>query len=1121
MALTSPGVEVTVIDESFYTPAEPGTTPLIVIATAQDKINAAGTGTAAGTTAANAGTVYKITSQKELVDIFGVPNFEKTASNTPIHGSELNEYGLLSAYSLLGVSNSAFVTRADVDLSELEGQAEAPGANPDDGTWWIDTRGTTWGIQEWNGAAITTTGGQKFSNKVPLVLTDSDTTKIDSGTGKPKGSVGAIGDYAIVFETVDGSGTFTASKETARVYYKSAGNGVSPTAGTWVLVGSNDWTASHPTILGGTFSATSGWFSINSTDFQITGDLDDLVTAINGQIADTQGVIAKNVSGKLYLYTSGKEYDPNNEDSALTHAIVIDDAGTTPAVDFDALGIAKDTYYAPQLAQAPHTSVPQWKTADSKPRPTGSVWIKTTEPNNGARWRAYKWASATTTWNAINAPIYENQHAAIYQLDRSGGGANIPADALFVQYNSNEHGGFDTTPATATFRTWVRAATGRSYIKSDEVDSSTFTAGSNTFEMAESVKNASALATAKSVSFTATGAAADADEIADAINAAGFINIEAAVTSDNELEIYHKLGGEIRIEDGTNTPFASAFTAFNLDTGAGTKNFYAAPAGSDFDFIISNWKPLAAEDFKASADNPENEPADGQLWYNPEYSDVDIMIHNGTTWVGYHNYGDLSDCSPNGPIVSASQPKQATGQSDGTALVDGDLWISTADLENFPTIYRWNGTTLEFVQIDKTDQTTEDGILFADARYGLSGATGNTAASIKDLLTNNYLDPDAPDPALYPQGMLLWNLRRSGGNVKKYRNNYIDTTADNERFNNDEAMTNYATDRWTTESGNQEDGSGSFGRKAQRMVVTQALKSAIDTSDQARDEERRNFNIIACPGYPETMSNLVNLNIDRGLTAFVIGDTPLRLPADATSLTNYGSNANLVVDNNDDGIVTYDEYMAVFYPNGFTTDLGGANAVVPASHMMMRTIALSDQVSFPWFAPAGTRRGGISNATSVGYIDAATGEFQTVALNEGQRDTLYDQKINPITFFNGVGLVNYGQKTRARNASALDRINVARLVVYLRSQLNKLARPYIFEPNDKITRDEIKQAVESLLLELVGLRALYDFAVVCDETNNTPARVDRNELYVDIAIEPVKAIEFIYIPLRVKNTGEI
>ena len=189
--------------------------------------------------------------------------------------------------------------------------------------------------------------------------------------------------------------------------------------------------------------------------------------------------------------------------------------------------------------------------------------------------------------------------------------------------------------------------------------------------------------------------------------------------------------------------------------------------------------------------------------------------------------------------------------------------------------------------------------------------------------------------------------------------------------------------------------------------------------------------------------------------------------------------------------------------------------------MILKTIALSDNVSYPWFAPAGTRRGGITNATAVGYIDATSGEFHTVALNEGQRDTLYDLKINPITFFNGIGLINFGQKTRARNASALDRINVSRLTVYLRSQLNKLARPYIFEPNDKITRDEVKQACESLLLELVGLRALYDFAVVCDETNNTPTRVDRNELWVDIAIEPVKAVEFIYIPLRVKNTGEI
>ena len=1118
MALTSPGVEVTVIDESFYTPAEPGTTPLIVIASSQDKLNAAGTATAAGTLKANAGKAYKVTSQKELVDLFGVPTFKKTASNTPIHGSELNEYGLLSAYSLLGVSNSAFIVRADVDLDELEGSSTAPGANPADGKWWINSGSTTFGIQEWNGAAVTTTGGQKFAAKTPIVLTDGDASKIDNGA--PKTSVGSIGDYAVVFETVDGSGSFSASKENATMWYKSSGNGSTVTQGAWVKVGSNDWSASHPTIVGDTFTASSGNFTINGTNFTVSGTLDDLVTSINGAITETQGIVARNVSGRLYLYSDGS-LDDGIGDSSKSNAIVIDDGLSGPQITFSELGITKATYYGPELHIDTHTNVPEFKTGDTTPRPTGSVWVKTTEPNNGARWRASKWSAATLSWVAYTAPLYANNSSAIYALDKAGGGVNIPTDSIYIQTNAEENSGYDTTPMTASFRAFRRAATGVTKITSAVVTASTFTVGANAFTIAEGIKTSAALNAGIAVNFTAAGNANDAALIAGAINSAGFTNIEAAVTTSNAVEIFHKLGGDFRITDGANTPIGSAYTAYSINTGLGTANFYTAPTGASENYVASNWKPLAADDFAASSNAPLAEPADGQLWYNPEFSDVDIMIHNGTTWKGYQNYNSAyANTSPAGPIVSATEPSATTGQSDGTALVDGDLWISTASLEDFPTIYRWDGNNLAWVLVDKTDQTSEDGVLFADARYGLAGATGNTAATIKDLLTNDYLDPDAPDPALYPKGMLLWNLRRSGGNVKKYNNNYIDLTADNTR-NGDEAMAGYATDRWSTQSGNQEDGSGSFGRHAQRMVVTQALKSAIDTSSEIRDEETRNFNLISCPGYTETMSNLVNLNIDRGLTAFVIGDTPLRLAADATSLLAYGSNSALVVDNNDNGLVTYDEYLGAFYPNGFTTDLGGANAVVPASHMMMRTIALSDQVSFPWFAPAGTRRGGISNATSVGYIDAATGEFQTVALNEGQRDTLYGLKINPITFFNGVGLVNYGQKTRARNASALDRINVARLVVYLRSQLNKLARPYIFEPNDKITRDEVKQAVESLLLELVGLRALYDFAVVCDETNNTPARIDRNELYVDIAIEPIKAIEFIYIPLRVKNTGEI
>ena len=1167
MALVSPGVQVTVIDESFYTPAEPGTTPLIVVATGQDKINGAGTATATGTTKANVGKAFRMTSQRDLVEFFGVPFFEKTPGNTPIHGSERNEYGLLAAYSYLGVSSSAFIVRADIDLNQLEGSPVAPGSEPDDGKWWVDTNDTAYGVQEWNNA-LATAGGQRFTTKIPFILTDEDSTK--TANNAPRESFGAIGDYAIVFET--GS----TIEETAKLYYKSAGNlAAGIDAGAWVLVGSNDWVASHPTVFpapgtsGNPVLTAGNVIVINGTTVTLTGTtVSALVDDINA--ATITGVTAKNIANRLYLYSNGAT--EATADSTKSGHINIGSGSTAGLLT--SVGVSAGDYFPPQLQMTPHTDVPRWKrnaafpyvqgstvteTLNPNGIPTGSIWVKTTEPGGGARFRVRRWSRANQAWVAYESPIYSNGQSANFALDRSGGGARIPVDSLYTQSNPTEHYSYrapdaqpseitvDETLTTAEFRMFRRAVSGEVSAISDIVSSGSIGAGAKEFTIKQSIKGSTVLSAGTTItSFTAAGDADDADKLAKAINAAEYFDasgnpitnrVTASLTEDNQVVITHLDGGEIRITD-TSGAIASIFVPFNSYTGAGTANFYSLPAGAEENtlgtsdgYLISGWEPLAASNFSAQNSQPLNEPFDGQLWYNPEFSQVDMMVHNGNIWVGYLN--QFPNTNPNGPIVSASEP---TAQGDGTDLVDDDLWISTADLENFPTIYRYaNAGTASagWVLIDKTDQITDEGVLFADARWSNSGETEPTSVTlIKDMLTSNYVDPDCPDPSLYPRGMLLWNLRRSGGNVKIYRNNYIDTGADNPRFDGTNSpngdpfvsgasMADYATDRWTTYSANNEDGSGAFGRKAQRKVVVAAMKSVIDTSEEIRDEERRNFNLIAAPGYPECLSNLINLNIDRGLTAFVIGDTPLRLKSDATSLINWGTNARLVFDNGDDGIVSFDEYCAVYYPNGFTTDLGGSNAVVPASHMMLRTYALSDQVSFPWFAPAGTRRGGITNATAVGYIDSLSGEFQTVALNEGTRDVLYDLKVNPIPFFVGVGLVAYGQKTRARNASALDRINVARLIVYLRSQLSKLARPYVFEPNDQITRDEIKGAAESLLLELVGLRALYDFAVVCDESNNTPSRVDRNELWLDIAIEPVKAVEFIYIPLRIKNTGEI
>jgi phage tail sheath protein FI len=176
-------------------------------------------------------------------------------------------------------------------------------------------------------------------------------------------------------------------------------------------------------------------------------------------------------------------------------------------------------------------------------------------------------------------------------------------------------------------------------------------------------------------------------------------------------------------------------------------------------------------------------------------------------------------------------------------------------------------------------------------------------------------------------------------------------------------------------------------------------------------------------------------------------------------------------------------------------------------------------VAYPWFAPAGFTRGLVSAVSSVGYLNAEN-EYVPVALSQGQRDTLYQNKINPIAFIPGRGLVVYGQKTLSPLSSALDRVNVARLINYLNYQLDILAKPFLFEPNDKQTRDSVARTFESFFGDLVGLRAVYDFAVVCDETNNSPTRIDRNELWIDVAVKPTKAIEFIYIPLRILNTGD-
>ena len=1110
MALTSPGVQVSVIDESFYTPAEPGTTPMIFVVSAQDKKNASGTGTATGTTKANAGKPFLLTSQRDLADTFGDPVFETDASSNAVHAGELNEYGLQAAYSYLGVSNAAWVTRADIDTNQLKPSATAPAANPVNGAYWFDVGATTFGLQEWNAAAVTVTGGQSFTNRIPSVITSVTfvTGSLES-PGAPKTSYGTIGDYAVVAITTLNT-----------MWYKTAGNAPGVTPGTWVQLGSEDWMKSWPTVQGSKANpAFSGSTTITLNGVSIAVSSADTTTSIAATIngLSIPGILAASVNSKLEIYSDGNS--SGAADSTTGGPIIV--AGDSATLTL--LGITAGTYYPPALQVTPHTSIPEWKTSDTYTRPTGSVWFKTTEANKGARFRVKSFNSGTVLFDTVAAPLYATNEEALYKLDLAGGGANLAAGALYVQTNVAG----DAQPL-GTYKIFKREAAAVTTVRGSKILASTMTAGAKSFTVASTDAGKAAFNTPITVSATFNGTITDADTLAAAITSANIENVTADVDSQNRVTISHSQFGDIRFVDTDGSLTEAGFTAFVSST-SGTPNLYyvsgTSSATNPKQLQASQWKSLA---YTASENEISALTAAKTLWYNSVVDEVDLMIHNGTTWVGYldstspfYEASEAEQTDPAGPIVSASTPIL---QSDGTALKHGDVWVSTATLSSYPQIYVFNANKLNtpianrWELRDSADQTTENGVLFADARWATAGSL-STASDIDELLTSNFLDADAPEPALYPKGMLLWNLRRSGFNVKRFERNWVNVNGDNARTN-DESMELYYPHRWVTESGNQADGSGSFGAKAQRKVVVQGLQSLVNSNQDIRDDESRLFNLMATPGYPELIGEMITLNYDRGLSAFIVGDSPATLPADATSLNNWATNTLLAPEDNADGLVSRDEYMGMFYPWGFSSDNGGNNVVIPPSHMMLRTIALSDQVSFPWFAPAGIRRGGITNATSTGFVNAE-GEFNVVSLNEGQRDTLYAQNVNPITFITGAGLVAYGQKTRARGTSALDRINVARLVIYLRSQLSKLAKPYIFEPNDKITRDEIKGAAESLLLELVGQRALYDFLVVCDESNNTPARIDRNELYLDIAIEPVKAVEFIYIPLRLKNTGEI
>jgi hypothetical protein len=259
------------------------------------------------------------------------------------------------------------------------------------------------------------------------------------------------------------------------------------------------------------------------------------------------------------------------------------------------------------------------------------------------------------------------------------------------------------------------------------------------------------------------------------------------------------------------------------------------------------------------------------------------------------------------------------------------------------------------------------------------------------------------------------------------------------------------------------------------------------------------FNVLLTPGlydadYAQQVSTIINNTQDRGDNIYILD--PVAYGKTVSQVVGQASSRNT-------------SYAAEYWPWLQIVEPSTGELVwAPASTMIGGVYAYNDSVSEPWFAPAGINRGGLSTVVRAEQ-----------RLSQTQRDTLYTGKVNPIATFPGTGVVVYGQKTLQTRASALDRVNVRRLLISLKSYISQIALNLVFEQNTAATRNNFLAQVNPYLSSVQQRQGLYAFKVIMDDSNNTPDVIDRNELIGQIYLQPTKTAEFIYLDFNITPTG--
>jgi hypothetical protein len=307
-------------------------------------------------------------------------------------------------------------------------------------------------------------------------------------------------------------------------------------------------------------------------------------------------------------------------------------------------------------------------------------------------------------------------------------------------------------------------------------------------------------------------------------------------------------------------------------------------------------------------------------------------------------------------------------------------------------------------------------------------------------------------------------------------------------------------------TGTVKSGASYFGAITNTSVDIQGLTGANYTTaiSLLSNKDDYQFNIISTPGLiyqnaagnagaQSTLNSIISLAESRG---------------DCIAVVDLVKTGSIISDVTTQAISINSSYAATYWPWVQMQSATGRNEYVPAGTIIPGVYAFTDAAAAPWFAPAGLVRGGLP-----GVIQAER------KLTKGDRDTLYASKVNPVATFPGSGISVFGQKTLQTKASALDRVNVRRLLIALKKFIGDQAKNLVFEQNTITTRNKFLATVNPYLESVVQRQGLYAYRVVMDDTNNTADVVDRNQLVGQIFIQPAKTIEFVVLDFTIEPTG--